>query len=113
MNCINYEAYQEYLQEQDLQDYYRDIGAEFIFIKDLPMLVFGDTSIINLNSNDIYIDNDCMVCGRNRKLWREFKTEYKDGREERYIMTYDHLLNTFGKDEADYVFKYGNNSEDW
>lgn len=105
----NYEDYQEYSTNQEYREAMEFFNEHYIFLNDYPILVIGDREEIDLNDNDIYYKDGCMLCARgdNRK-WREFREEYKDGtRGDPYIMTYNELIYTFGEKCAKTMFDSG------
>ena len=95
-------------------------GFEFfddhiISINDNPILVCGNPHIVNFEDEEIYYQDNCMVCGKgNNRKWRELRDDYGNGKiSDPYIMTYDVMLDTFGEDAANYLFDNGVIPEWW
>lgn len=110
----NYDEYQEYSTNQEYRNAMEFFNEHYVFLNDYPILVCGDSQIVDFNDKDIYFKDGCMLCGKgNNRKWREFRNEKADGtRGDPYIMTFDELVYTFG-DYAKSVFDEGEVSDEW
>ena len=101
-----YEAYLEGFQIQD---------EHIISYDGKIMLVLGNPYIINYEDESIFLQDGLRVCGKgSKRKWREIQDDYGEGKKgEVYIMTYDEMVNTFGREIANKLFDNGVIPNEW
>ena len=111
----NLDLYNEYVTSKEMQEQMHILDENFIFLNENPIIVCGNSAIIDFADEEIHYQDNCMICGKstNRK-WREFRDKLKNGTvDDPYIMTFDCMVDTFGKKCAIELFDTGVIPDEW